>query len=266
MHRHNNVLLPLFVFSLFSLAAAQIGFKLNQAPSSTQVLGVNTSNGLTCTDLYNFYTQKCQLPTVPRVANKPDLTISNITIEKVMPPLSPCPQYKYTVEVKNIGTEPAVKSMLKTHISPSVPQAIDNCLRSRPYEGSLSPIPGNNLVHTDTLLPGAIEQYSDYFNPSVASNIIISAAIDSENNVAESNDSNNLLSKNYSLDAIWAPPTAPTAAPADACRSETARCLNATTYQVCSNGKWVAYSCPSNRQCAGNGHCLPTVTEPVNHN
>jgi len=255
---NNRIFLSLFIGCLFSLTVLQVSLKISQTGQPNQILGVATGNDLSCSNLYQFYQQHCSTIPIatPQPLRQPDLIISSITLEKIIPPQSDCPQYRYTVLVKNIGSGNAPKSMLKTNLSPSQPQALDSCTRSRPYEGSLSPIPNNYQVHTDFLPPGAIEKYSDSFNPSTSGTITISVAADYSNNLIESNESNNLLSQSFNVDALWTAPLAPTLTPTAYCTNESARCLNSTTYQVCANGQWQAYSCPENKHCDGNGHCL----------
>ena len=247
---NNKIFFSLFIFCLFSLTLFQVGLKISQSGQPNQILGVTTANSLlSCSNLYQFYQQNCSTtPLSTSPATNPDLTIDSITIEKVLPPESGCPQYRYTVSIKNIGSKNSPRSMVKTHLTPSQPQANDNCTQSHPFEGSIS--------SSGIIAPNSVEKYSGYFNSSSSETITISAAVDYTDIVSESNENNNVLSQTFTVDAIWSPPLAPTLTPAAYCTAEPNRCLNSTTYQVCTNGRWQAFGCPENKQCSGNGYCL----------
>jgi len=73
---HQKIFISLFILSLFSLTVLQVSLKVSQSRQPTQILGA-TTNGLSCTDLYQFYQQQCGPPS------------------PVHPTPSPFPQYPY---------------------------------------------------------------------------------------------------------------------------------------------------------------------------
>ena len=141
----------------------------------------------------------------PVSTGKSDLVIESLTLDKDYS--GPCPAYKYTVYVKNIGTSSANLSYLKTLVDPVQPQAVDFCTRFVPYSGSTASIPMNDLVPGDILPPGKSERYYDYFNPSVAGPVTITATADINDNVVEANENNNIQMKTFEVVAIIPTPT-----------------------------------------------------------
>lgn len=138
-----------------------------------------------------------------------NLIISDIQLVKSDPPESPCSAYYYRVYVKNIGTANAPKSTVKVLLSPTQPQSFNNCTSSNTTSGMQANIPNNYLIHTDYLAPGQTEMVFDYFNPSANSTVSVTAVADFYNNVPESNEQDNVLSRTFPVLKLW-----PTAAPA----------------------------------------------------
>jgi len=136
---------------------------------------------------------------------KADLIIEDILVERKDPPQADCPAYYYYVYVKNIGEVEASKSALITNISPEQAQAFNSCSEYRMYSGSMSYIPNNYLVPGDYLPPQAQEIYFDSFNCMEDVTVQISATIDTSGVVDELDESNNTMSKTFTLPKIFDP-------------------------------------------------------------
>lgn len=131
-----------------------------------------------------------------------DLIIENISLEYQPTQVANLPSYVYTIIVKNIGEAPAEDSRLKVEISPNQVQRINQGTDYiSDYKGSTSSVP-NKFGH-EYLQPGETSIYSDYFNPIYNGSVEIAAMTDVFNEVVESNENNNVMSKTFSVNQIF---------------------------------------------------------------
>lgn len=129
-----------------------------------------------------------------------DLIVQDITIEKIAPSDVPCESYRYTVTIKNIGTESAKVTRLNNVVSPTQFQRINNCTSFQSYSGSNAPIPINVNEEVEA---GEWQTYSDYFNPNYSGDVTINSQIDYYNEINELNESNNSLTKTFYVDRVF---------------------------------------------------------------
>ena len=131
------------------------------------------------------------------VEDRPDLVIESIEFEYS----SPNEAYKYSVYVKNIGNSNAEESYVKIELDPPQPQAINAGEYYVCTSSHLAPIPMNDLVPGDVLGPGQRERETGVFTPVYPGNITITATADIHDQVDESNEENNELTKTFSIDS-----------------------------------------------------------------
>ena len=141
----------------------------------------------------------------PTAIDLPDLQVTRLELKKVYPPQLPCVSYQIQVDVSNRGKSPASQSQLRVTLSPGQTQAINKCTSTSWYDQSLAPIPQGD---SHFLNPGQTETYTNYFNPTNTGNVRINARIDPYNDVPESNELNNSLFNDYTVEKLY-PPTTP---------------------------------------------------------
>ena len=133
----------------------------------------------------------------------PDLIVENLTLEYSETKIAGIPSYIYTGYVKNVGDGPAKKSWVTVTINPSQVQRTEGGASYVTYDGATFPVPSNDLVSGDTLYPGQRERFSDYFNPTKEGYVEISVTADVYDNVAESNEYNNDLSRTFYVKKVF---------------------------------------------------------------
>jgi CARDB len=149
----------------------------------------------------------------PTPASLSDLVIDDIILERTSPPYQSCESYKFTVKVKNIGTGYAPTSILKILLDPAQPQALDSCTHTQLFRETNSQIYDNDPVLGDVLSPGATAYIYNYFNPMESGSVTITAQADYFNVASETNETNNNMSKTFTVTRAYATPT-PTPTPA----------------------------------------------------
>jgi len=134
---------------------------------------------------------------------KPNLIIENISLiyqSIAEAGLSP----EIVVFVKNIGDGPANASTLRVEISPRQPQLINinNNYFYYGYSDSSAPIPMNDLVSGDVLLPGQSERFYEYFQPSADGTLTVNAYADSADQISESNEEDNSKTSTFQINKM----------------------------------------------------------------
>jgi eight-cysteine-cluster-containing protein len=137
------------------------------------------------------------------IQQMPDLVVENLTLEYSETKVAGIPSYIYTGYVKNIGNGSASKSYIKVTISPPQTQRTEGGTSYTTINGATFPIPMNDLVSGDILYPGQRERFYDYFNPSQAGYIQISATADIYGTVVESNEYNNNINNTFYVNKIF---------------------------------------------------------------
>lgn len=104
--------------------------------------------------------------------------------------------------VKNIGNANASRSYVEVDLTPPQLRLIDQGTPNVCYEAlgnrlTSSPIPANDLIPGDTLGPGQRERFTTDFNPPESGTVNLVITADYENNIAESNENNNIFSKSF---------------------------------------------------------------------
>ncbi len=174
-----------------------------QSPPEIQENLKNALFEYSCMDGYfyseTYYCQEsCSEGACVSAGGKPDLIVEKIELVEGTGNYSQ--GYTYKVYVKNIGTAIAKLSYLETNVSPSQPQAINSGEYYLCYNGSTSPTP--SAYGVDTIAPGEIAEYHDYFNPIEAGPIKITAKADALGQVVESNEENNTLAMEFKVNQM----------------------------------------------------------------
>jgi hypothetical protein len=128
----------------------------------------------------------------------PDLVIESIELEESVS--GTIGSYQYTVYVKNIGDSYAGPSYVKVEVDPLQPQSIDDGESYICYDGHTAPVPQNDMVSGEILEPGVRERNFDYFNPVYTGNVTITAKADIYDQVPESDEENNIMTRSFSID------------------------------------------------------------------
>jgi len=137
---------------------------------------------------------------------KPNLIIESISLDYSATRVAGVPSYTYTIYVKNIGNTAASQSRLKTVVSPKQAQRIDVGNANEHYSmhgGATAPIPMNDLISGDLILPGERERFTEYINPSQEGWVTIEAIADTYGEVSESNEGDNKLKKEFYVKKIF---------------------------------------------------------------
>lgn len=188
------------------IAEAYLGTFYNGQGSHSIGL-VNSSNGNIVASVNSVNFKIIAFYEMPTSA---DLMIDKITIDRVSPPTFPCESYKYTVTIKNIGSEPVFKTRVKTSFTPSTQQAINNCTEIRGYESSNAPIPAYESQLY--VMPNETYEYYDYFNPTSNGAVTLSSEVDYTHTYSEQNENNNILTKTINVTKLY-PDLDPTVPP-----------------------------------------------------